>query len=476
MTFESQKQQAELLASRAKQEQRGVFRLTDKQRAAQELLAGPQLNTMLFGGSRSGKTFLWCRTIAFRSLAAPGSRHAILRHRGNAAKASVALDTFPKMMRLCFPHARCDWKDALGYFDIGQGSEVWIGGLDDEKRLDKILGREYATILLNECSQIPWGTVGVVRTRLAQVIDIDVEGEERRPLKRILGYDCNPPPKNHWTYKVFVQHRNPETGEAMPDQADYRAMRINPEDNRENTGDYVERVLGGLSSRLKKRFLLGEFADANPSALFPEEHIDQHRIEPDELGQQLQLPDFVRVVVGVDPSGSGDEDNADNDEIGIVVGALGTDGRAYLLEDCSVKAGPATWGSVATSAFERHQADKVVGEQNYGGAMVGHVITTARPRTPFKLVTATRGKAVRAEPFSALYEQGKVRHVGRFNELEDELAAFATFGYTGSGSPNRADAWIWVLAELFPGLTRPGKLAPAKAAPPALPIPGGWLA
>jgi hypothetical protein len=134
----------------------------------------------------------------------------------------------------------------------------------------------------------------------------------------------------------------------------------------------------------------------------------------------------------VDPSGSGDEDNADNDEIGIVIGALGVDGNAYLLEDCSIKAGPATWGKVATDAFERHDADVIVGEGNFGGDMVRATIHTARKNTNFKKVTASRGKVVRAEPFSALYEQGKVRHVGIMAKLEDELCAFTTNGYQGA--------------------------------------------
>jgi phage terminase large subunit-like protein len=171
-----------------------------------------------------------------------------------------------------------------------------------------------------------------------------------------------------------------------------------------------------------------------------------------------RVPDLVRVVVAVDPSGSGDVDNADNDAIGIVVAGLGTDGNAYILEDCTVKAGPATWGRVATSAFDRHSADVVVGEVNYGGAMVQQTIQTARARTPYKAVTASRGKAVRAEPISALYETGKVRHVGYFRELEDELVAFSTVGYLGDRSPNRADALIWALAELFPGMVRPAKV------------------
>ena len=216
---------------------------------------------------------------------------------------------------------------------------------------------------------------------------------------------------------------------------------------------------------MRKRFLDGDYADANPNALFPSVVIDRWRVIDGVT------PDFVRVVVAVDPSGSGDVDNADNDAIGIIVVGLGTDGNAYVLEDCTVKAGPATWGRVATSAYDRHQADCVVAEINYGGAMVQQTINVARARTPYKAVTASRGKVVRAEPFSALYEQGKIRHVGMFIDMEDELAGFNTNGYTGPRSPNSADALIWALTELFPGLVNPIK---KKVATKSLPIVKRW--
>jgi phage terminase large subunit-like protein len=278
-------------------------------------------------------------------------------------------------------------------------------------------------------------------------------------------YDCNPPTKGHWTYKLFYQKVDPETNKPLAKPDDFASFQINPESNAENLSEGYLDTLKSLSARLQKRFLRGEFADATPNALFADEHIDKWRV------LDGHVPEFTRVVVGVDPSGSGDIDNADNDAIGIVVGALGTDGNAYLLEDCTVKAGPATWGTVATSAFDRHEANVIVGEVNYGGAMVMQTIQTARPRTPYKAVTASRGKAVRAEPFSALYEQGKVRHVGEFRELEGELTAFSTVGYLGSGSPNRADAWIWVLAELFPAMTSKPKPERKVTAP----VVGGWM-
>jgi predicted phage terminase large subunit-like protein len=424
------------------------FKLNARQQQAQQILAGDATHLMLFGGSRSGKTFLLTRNVVMRALKAPKSRHVALRFRFNAIKASIVMDTFPKVMQIAYPGVEYNLSKTDWFVEFENGSQFWFGGLDDKERTEKILGQEFATIYLNECSQIPWGSVGVAITRLAQKAEQVIDGREPTVLRPRMYYDCNPPSKAHWTYKVFVEKRDPETKEPLARPSNYAHFQINPQDNAENlSADYLE-TLQSLSGRLQKRFLLGEFGDANPNALFAEENIDKWR------HQSGDLPDMVRIVVGVDPSGSGDQDNADNDAIGIVVGGLGTDGNAYLLEDCTVKAGPKTWGDVATSAYERHSADIIVGETNFGGAMVEHVIKTCRPRTPYKQVTASRGKAVRAEPFSSLYEQGKVRHVGRFNDLEDELTAFTTTGYLGVNSPNRADAWIWVLTELFPGLVR----------------------
>lgn len=437
------------------------------------LLAGPQTHTLLVGGSRSGKTFLAVRAIIVRAIAAPGSRHAILRFRFNAAKQSIALDTFPKVMKLCFPGVPFKWNDQMGFFDVGDGSQVWIGGLDDKERVEKVLGLEFATIYLNESSQIPWSSVELARTRLAQVVMLKLDGQEPRPLRLLMLYDANPPNKGHWTYKFFIQKVDPNTNVSLPDHTDVAWMRLNPEDNAENLPpDYIVKTLGGMSAKQQKRFRYGEFADANPFALFNDETIDKWRHID---GPGSVMPDMVRLVVAVDPSGSGDVDNADNDAIGIVIAGLGTDGNAYVLEDATVKAGPATWGNIATTAFDRYQADVIVGETNYGGAMVEQVIRTARPRTPFKAVTASRGKVVRAEPFSSLYEQGKIRHVGYHRELEEELTAFSTHGYTGPHSPNRADALIWALTELFPGLVNPRK-KPEKTAAPVILGESGWMA
>lgn len=419
------------------------MKLSERQTAAMGILADQAYtHVMLFGGSRSGKTFLLVRAVIMRALLAPKSRHAILRFRFNHVKASIVHDTLPKVLTLCFPGVECKLDKTDWFATLPNESQIWFGGLDDKERTEKILGQEHATIYLNECSQIPYSSRNLAITRLAQLVPKVVAGKPAGMLIPKMYYDCNPPSKAHWSYKVFVQKKDPETNQPIRMAERYAHFQINPLDNIDNLpAGYIE-TLESLPARLRKRFIDGEFAEATPNALWNVEGFETWR----RIGE---LPAMQRVVVAVDPSGSGDTDNADNDEIGIVVAGLGVDGNGYLLEDLTLKAGPATWGKVATTAYERHNADRVVAEGNFGGAMVEHVIQTARPHTPFKKVTASRGKVIRAEPVSALGETGKIRHAGFFPELEDELCGFTTTGYVGERSPNRGDAYVWAFTELF---------------------------
>lgn len=422
----------------------GAFKLTPKQEKANELLGSEATHVMLAGGSRSGKTLLFVRAMVVRALKAPGSRHAILRFRFAHCKQSIVHDTFPKVMSLCFPQVKWDIDKQDWFVSLPAGSEIWFGGLDDKERTEKVLGTEFSTIFLNECSQIPYSSRNMAVTRLAQLV---TDRARNGPLPLKMYYDENPPDKGHWTYKLFKLKQDPDSKSALRDPENYAFMQLNPGDNRENlSADYIK-TLESLPARLRKRFLEGEFRDAAPNALFTEELFDKWRAIDD-------LPEMLRIVVAVDPSGADDEDNQDNDEIGIVVCGLGIDGNGYVLEDLTCKAGPATWGKVATDAYDRHSADRIVAEVNYGGAMVRNVIQSARPRTPFRAVTASRGKVVRAEPVSSLVETGKIRMSGIHRELEDELTAFTTHGFVGDRSPNRADAMIWGMSELFPELTK----------------------
>lgn len=434
------------------------MKLTARQQEAWRLLGSEARYILLYGGSRSGKTFLSIRAMCMRAIKAPKSRHAILRFRNNAVKQAVVMDTFPKVMELCFPQAEYTLNMSDLYAKFANGSEVWFGGLDDKERVEKILGNEYVTLMFNEISQIPYQSYLTALTRLAQKVD-QVTAEGIRPLPVKVYLDENPPLKSHWSYKLFVQKVTPDDKrDPIKHPALYAHMQINPGDNQENLPpEYLEQ-LAAMPERMKRRFLLGEFSDANENLLFPEVDIDKWR------KTDGNLPDMVRIVVAVDPSGADDDPDATNDAIGICVAGLGTDGVGYLMEDITVKAGPAVWGKVACDAYERHQADVIIGEQNYGGEMVRFVVKTANPRVNFRKITSSRGKVIRAEPIAALMIQGKVRLAGYFPELEDELAGFKKNAYIGDRSPNRADAFVFCMAELFPGVVTPRR-EPQRAAP-----------
>ena len=450
-----------------------MFELTkDQKRAMAEVLSGPARHNLLEGGSRSGKTLLICKTLATRAIVVPGSRHAILRFRFNHAATHIINGTWPKMMELCFPELvpRCSWDKTYWFYKFPNGSEVWVGGLDDKIRTEKILGGEYASIFFNECSQISWDSINVARTRLAQKATYDLgKGAGRQTLRAKAYYDCNPSSKGHWTYKLFHEGRDPQSGKPLENRDSYAHMLMNPDGNWDNLTPEYKAELESLPERQKQRFLYGKYSEIAEGALWSIETIEKWRERGDEL------PDMQRIIVAVDPSGSGDEENASNDAIGIIVAGLGTDGYGYLLEDVTVKGGPKKWGGVVASAFDRWGADRVVAEKNYGGEMVRFVLQTARPGTPITLVNATRGKAVRAEPVSALHEQGRIRFAGTFPDLEDELLAFTIHGFSGDRSPNRADAFVWAMTSLFPAIV---KTAPPEA-PQSRPLysgPHGWMA
>jgi Phage terminase large subunit len=419
--------------------------LTEKQEAARTVMNGPATHILGEGGSRSGKTVVFVRNIVVRALKARGSRHLIARFRFAHVKDSIGMETLPWVMRNCFPGVPAHINKAEWYMPLPGGSEVWLAGLDDKERTEKVLGREFSTIYLNEISQIPWSSRNIVVTRLAQKVHYELDGVKRR-LALKMYYDCNPPAKTHWAYKVFHAQVDPDSKAPFPDPERFAKFRINPGDNQENLpAEYLEE-LNRLPERLKKRFLRGEWGEAVPGAFWTEEMLDRSRV--------TDYPDLIRLVVAVDPSGASEDEDAANDEIGIMVGGLGTDGFGYLLEDLTVKGPPEVWGKVATDAYDRHAGDLIVGEVNYGGDMVRFVVQAAKPGVPFKKITASRGKAVRAEPISVLHAQGKVKLVGFFPELEDELMGFSKTGYVGKESPNRGDSFVWLMSELFPGIAR----------------------
>ncbi len=214
---------------------------------------------------------------------------------------------------------------------------------------------------------------------------------------------------------------------------------------------FISKIVGRYEgTRLGKQELHAQLLDDVPGAFWTIEmlvaaHVRTH-------------PDLQRVVVAVDPSGSNGDDQGDAQ--GIVIAGKGVDGRGYVLGDWTCKMSPAGWGRRVVEAFDHFKADRVAAEKNYGGDMVKFTIETHRQNIPITMVTASRGKAIRAEPIAALYEQGRISHVvpapedgqpefNEFAELEEELRHFTSQDYLGDASPNRADALVWALTELF---------------------------
>lgn len=204
---------------------------------------------------------------------------------------------------------------------------------------------------------------------------------------------------------------------------------------------FREQVIGKYEgTRLGRQELLAEILDDNERALWKRDAmIEAYRV--------TDVPELKRIVVGVDPSvHDGTEvGNQELAECGIIVAALGVDGHGYLLDDKSIMASPMTWAKEAVTAYRKNKADRIVAEVNNGGALVETVIRVVDKNVSYKHVHAARGKLTRAEPVSSLYEQGRMHHVGRFKEVEDQMCSWEP----GQKSPDRMDALVWAFTELM---------------------------
>jgi phage terminase large subunit-like protein len=207
----------------------------------------------------------------------------------------------------------------------------------------------------------------------------------------------------------------------------------------------IEARYGG--TRLGRQELDAEIIDDDPDALFRRDLI--------EAGRARSAPDLVRIVVAIDPPASS---RIGANACGIVCAGLGVDGKAYVLDDATLQgASPSAWASRAIALYHSRSADRLIAEVNQGGDMVEAVIREVDPSVSFKAVHASRGKRLRAEPVAALYEQGRIVHVGVFPELEDELVSFDQRSLRPA-SPDRADALVWAVSELMLGRRRVPRL------------------
>ena len=219
-------------------------------------------------------------------------------------------------------------------------------------------------------------------------------------------------------------------------------------ENRQNLAErFFDKIIRRYEgTRLGRQELDAELLDDRPGALWNSVMLEDLRVK--------QHPELVRIVGAIDPAIS---NNEGSDEHGIIFGgkAAGKDGHCYILADLSMRGTPSEWATCAINGFKRWNADKLLAETNQGGDMVEHTIRTVDASIPFKQVRAFRSKVLRAEPIAALYEQGRIHHVGMFGQLEDQMCDFTTdFNKAAAGySPDRVDALVYVVTELMTGAT-----------------------
>jgi len=191
-------------------------------------------------------------------------------------------------------------------------------------------------------------------------------------------------------------------------------------------------------TRLGRQELDGELIEEVEGALWTRAMIERARV--------AKAPDLVRIVVAIDPAATSGDTSA---LTGIVAAGVDSNGHGYVLRDVSGRYTPDAWARRAIALYDELKADRIVAEGNQGGEMVRHTLETVRPNIPVRIVHASKGKQARAEPVSALYEQGRVSHAGAFPELEDQLCTWEPL--TGKASPDRLDAMVWALTELMVG-------------------------
>lgn len=222
--------------------------------------------------------------------------------------------------------------------------------------------------------------------------------------------------------------------ECMKDPA-WLCLHWTSHDNPYISVEGISEVSGDMSALAVRQEIMAEDIDEVPGALWTQALIDETRV--------TEAPPLVRIVVGVDPSGSS------TNEAGIVAAGRSADGHGYILKDESMLApSPRAWGERAVWTYYELKADRLLGERNYGGDMIRELIKTVDENVSYKDVTATRGKNVRAEPICALYEKHIIHHVGPFEKLEEEMCSYVPI--ISKVSPNRMDAMVWALTELFP--------------------------
>jgi predicted phage terminase large subunit-like protein len=383
----------------------------------------------LRGGRGGGKTWTGANTLAEWMQLHPGDYGIVAPTYGDARDTCMegpsgllaALGTTRSEVDRGASRLVDVWNRSLGEMRMRNGSKVYIDGADDGAL--RVQGKNFRGLWADE--------VGLWRA-WRRAWDESIKFAVRIGPARIVA--TGTPKRGHGLVRAL-----------MADETVAQSI-VRTLDNAANLDpsflDEVKRRYEGTT--LGRQELEGELLEDVPGALWRRELI-VYGPTPLILRHDEAVPDMGRVVVAIDPAVTSGEDS---DETGIVVAGLGApDRRGYVMDDGSGRFTPVEWARRAVQLYRDHGADRIVAEANNGGDLVEAVIRQVDPHVPVTLVRASRGKRTRAEPVSALYEQGKVAHVRPFPELEDQMCSYT--GEPGEASPDRLDALAWAMTELF---------------------------
>ncbi len=364
---------------------------------------------LIMAGRGWGKTRTGAEDVAHYALWNPHTRTAVVAPTFSDAR-DVCVEGESGLLRIIPPECLISWHRSTGDMLLFNGSRIKIFSADQPERLR---GPQHHRAWCDELGAWP-----------------DRAAFDQMCFGLRLGIN----PKAI----VTTTPRNTPLLRELVKRKDVRLTHGRTMDNAGNLSDAVLRQLNEryAGTRLGRQELEAELLDDCEDALWKRADLDRYRAQ--------SAPEMRRVVVGIDPALSHGEES---DETGIVAAGRGADGLIYVLADWSGKFTPEAWAGRATALYRELGANTVVAEVNAGGNLVERILRQSAPHVPFKAVRALRGKAERALPVAALYEQGRVRHVGTMAKLEDQMCEF-TPASPAARSPDRVDALVWAITEL----------------------------
>lgn len=401
-------------------------------------------HVLLQGGSRSGKTFLAVYICIFYALNFKGIHILIARLYLSDVRASIINQTLVNVLEMLNPALLTYVKHSENKNErcirFPNGSVIWYEGVaSDERKSEKVLGREYGLIFLSELTQIEYKVYDMLATRLFS----------REPKKgeflytRRMIVDLNPTSKQFYAYSLFIKNRDPVTGERKR-KKDYTYISMNPGDNPFLDEQYIM-MLKSMSKRQQTRFLQGKWVEDIEGACWSQTLIDKCKIS-DKAAPDLD--EYDQIVIAVDPAFSVKKNS---DETGIVICAV-KNRIGYVLDDMSGKYSPNAWASKVVKLYNEYRASVVVCETNQGGDIVIAQIKNIDYNVKVIGRTTKKGKVIRADPIIGLYEQSRVKHVifsrkkTRLSRLEDQMTCWTE---DCNYSPDRMDALVYGLTYLL---------------------------